>query len=135
MKLKNYENRFAFYILVLLFLISFLIFISYLIFNRHFCYKTYTGIVSNKSVVIMIENSEIKYFYQNATLINEAKKKKFTIKKIYKNILKKDKVNYTQVIIEFKLPKETKDNDVVGISLRKEKERLINIFKIITKEE
>ena len=135
MTLKNYEKRFALYISIILFFISFLIFISYLTFNKHFCYKNYTGIVSNKSTIVMIKNSEIKYFYQNATLINDAKKKKFTIRKVYKNILKKDKEKYSQIVIDFKLPKKVKDNDVLNISLRKKQERLINIFKIIWKEE
>lgn len=135
MKLKNYEKRLAIYISIILFFISFLIFVSYLLFNKHFCYENYTGVVSNKSTVVMIKNSEIKYFYQNATLINDAKKKKFTIRKVYRNILKKDNVNYSQIVIDFKLPEKVKDNDVLNISLRKKQERLINIFKIIWKEE
>ena len=135
MKLKNYENKFAFHIITILFLIFFLIFICYLIFNKHFCYITYTGVISNKDVIFMIKESDTKYFYHNPNLVNDSKIKKFTIKKIYKNILNKKNTKYNQIIVNFKFSKKYKDNDILNISLRKKKERHIDIFKIIWKEE
>ena len=135
MKLKNYECKTIFYIMSLVFLILFLIFICYLFFNKHFCYKTYTGIVSNKNVILMVKSKETKYFYQNATLLNDSKRKRFSIKKVYKNILTKDNIKYDQIIIDFKFSNKYKDNDALEISLRKEKEKYIDIFKIIWKGE
>ncbi len=83
----------------------------------------------------MVSSDQINYFYNNANLINDAKVKKFSIEKVHKNILKKDGQDYHEVIVKFNFSKKYKDNDVLNISLKKEKERLIDIFKIIWKEE
>ena len=135
MKTRNYENKFELYIFIILFLITFLSFIVFLFLNKHFVYKNFTGIVSNKEVIFMVKSSDTKYFYHNANLFHDSKKKKFTIKKVYKNILKKNNVNYYQIIINFKFSNKYKDNDALNISLKQKKERYIDIFKIIWKGE
>ena len=83
----------------------------------------------------MIQDSDTKYFYHNATLFSDSKEKKFTIKRIHKNILTKEKNKYHQIIINFKFSDKYKDNDALTISLREKKQRLIDIFKIIWKGE
>ena len=135
LKIRNYERKLLFYILTFLYLICFLVFVCFLIFNKYFTYITYEGVVSNKDVIFMVSDKELKYFYDNSTLLNDAKEKKFTISKVYKNILKKNNVQYHQIVVNFKFSSQYKDNDVLTVSLHKRKERLINIFKNIWKEE
>lgn len=135
MKLRKYEKTFALYLGILLFFICFVFFLLFLIFGRHFCYINFNGVVSNENVIFMVSSDQINYFYNNANLINDAKVKKFSIEKVHKNILKKDGQDYHEVIVKFNFSKKYKDNDVLNISLKKEKERLIDIFKIIWKEE
>ncbi len=135
MKLRNYESKFALYVLSFIFIVCFLIFIFFLILNKHFSYITYTGVVSSENVIFMVKESEAKYFYNNGVLLCDAKKKKFTIKKVYKNILTKKNTKYHQIIVNFNFSNKYKDNDALNISLKKKKESLISIFKTIWKEE
>ena len=135
LKTRNYEDKFLLSVFIIFFYLIFTALIIFLFFNKHFIYKNFTGVVSNKNVIFMVKDSDTKYFYHNATLFNDSKKRKFSISKVHKNILTKDNDKYHQIAINFKFSNNYKDNDALTISLRQKKERLIDIFKIIWKGE
>ena len=135
LKTRNYEDKFLLNIFIIFFYIIFISFVIFLFFNKHFVYKNFTGVVSNKNVIFMVKDNDVSFFYHNATLFSDSKKRKFTINTVHKNILTKDGDKYHQIVINFKFSNNYKDNDALTISLRQKKERLVDVFKIIWKGE
>lgn len=136
MKYKNYEKRFIYYVLVIIYSISFSLFIIFLFTYKHTTYINFTGVITGQNITLIIPDSEKKYFYQNNYLYCDNKKRKFTIKKINQNIMKRDKEKYHELFITFNYSKNKfKENDPIIISLAKQKERNINLFKYIWKED
>ena len=86
--------------------------------------------------LFIINNNEMNILYKNRYLYFNGKRIKFSIEKITKDVIKKDNNKYNEVLINFKFSKKKyKDNDVINISIRNEKEPIINMFKIIWKGE
>ena len=89
MNYKNYEKRFCLYFLIIMFFLSLIIFTIFLCFNKHYTYLQFTGVVHQKSVTLLIENTSKKYFYQNNSLYLNNHQKKFKILKHVPKILKR----------------------------------------------
>ena len=68
-----------------------------------------------------------KILYKNKYLYSNDKKIKYEI------IEEQDKIddNYNEILIKYNFNKEYKDKETISISVKKEKYKLIEIFKII----
>ena len=134
----NKYERFGIIIFLIIVLIVFeIVFIISIINNKNELYVSYSGIVmKNNRGLFIINNDDMNIIYKNRYLYFKGKKIKYSIEKITKNVIKKDNNKYNEVIIIFKFSKKKyKDNDVINISIRNEKEPIISMFKIIWKGE
>lgn len=134
----NKYERFGIIIFLIIVLIVFeIVFIISIINNKNELYVSYSGIVmKNNRGLFIINNDDMNIIYKNRYLYFKGKKIKYSIEKITKNVIKKDNNKYNEVIINFKFSKKKyKDNDVINISIRNEKEPIISMFKIIWKGE
>ena len=138
--LLNYSKyeRFSIIIFLIIILLIFEIIFIISIFNKkNELYISYSGVVMKSNLgVFIINNNEMNILYKNRYLYFNGKRIKYSIEKITKDVIKKDNSKYNEVVINFKFSKKKyKDNDVINISIRNEKEPIINMFKIIWKGE
>ena len=138
--LLNYSKyeRFSIIIFLIIVLVIFeIVFIISIINNKNELYVSYSGVVMKSNLgLFIINNNEMNILYKNRYLYFNGKRIKFSIEKITKDVIKKDNNKYNEVLINFKFSKKKyKDNDVINISIRNEKEPIINMFKIIWKGE
>lgn len=137
MNYSKYE-RFSIIIFLIIVLVIFeIVFIISIINNKNELYVSYSGVVMKSNLgLFIINNNEMNILYKNRYLYFNGKRIKFSIEKITKDVIKKDNNKYNEVLINFKFSKKKyKDNDVINISIRNEKEPIINMFKIIWKGE
>ena len=132
MKVKNYErNSFIYLILIILFIIE-LIGIVSLCTIKNYSYKKLSGIVISKNKIVLIINKkekDILYKNQKAYIDNYCRKYKIIDDK--GKLFSKGKNTYYEVIVDVEFSNEYKINDVIELSLKDKKNKLINIFKII----
>jgi len=138
--LLNYSKyeRFSIIIFFIIVLIVFeIIFIVSIIKNKNEIYVNYSGVVMKNNLgVFIINNDQMNIIYKNRYLYFNGKRTKYSIEKITKNVIKKDNKKYNEVVLNFKFSKNKyKDSDVIDISIRNNKEPIINMFKIIWKGE
>ena len=138
--LLNYSKyeRFSIIIFLIIVLVIFeIVFIISIINNKNELYVSYSGVVMKSNLgLFIINNNEMNILYKNRYLYFNGKRIKFSIEKITKDVIKKDNNKYNEVLINFKFfKKKYKDNDAINISIRNEKEPIINMFKIIWKGE
>ena len=138
--LLNYSKyeRFGIIIFFIILLVIFeIVFIVSIIRNKNELYVSYSGVVAKSNMgLFIINNNEMNILYKNRYLYFNGKRIKYSIEKITKDVIKKDNNKYNEVLINFKFfKKKYKDNDAINISIRNEKEPIINMFKIIWKGE
>ena len=138
--LLNYSKYEKFSIIIFLIIILFIfeiVFIISIINNKNELYVSYSGVVMKSNLgLFIINNNEMNILYKNRYLYFNGKRIKYSIEKITKDVIKKDNNKYNEILINFKFSKKKyKDNDVINISIRNEKEPIINMFKIIWKGE
>ena len=136
----NYSKYERFSIIIFLIIILFIfeiVFIISIINNKNELYVSYSGVVMKSNLgLFIINNNEMNILYKNRYLYFNGKRIKYSIEKITKDVIKKDNNKYNEILINFKFSKKKyKDNDVINISIRNEKEPIINMFKIIWKGE
>ena len=137
MNYSKYE-RFGLIIFLVIILIIFeIIFIISIVRCKNELYISYSGFVMKSNLgLFIINNEDMNVLYKNKYLYFNGKKISYSIEKITKDVIKKDNNKYNEVLINFKFSKKKyKDNDVINISVRNEKEPIINMFKIIWKGE
>lgn len=137
MNYSKYE-RFGLIIFLVIILIIFeIIFIISIVRCKNELYISYSGFVMKSNLgLFIINNEDMNVLYKNKFLYFNGKKISYSIEKITKDVIKKDNNKYNEVLINFKFSKKKyKDNDVINISVRNEKEPIINMFKIIWKGE
>ena len=133
----KYE-RFGLIIFFICILIVFEIaFIVSIIKNKNELYVSYSGVVMKSNLgLFIINDKEMNVLYKNRYLYFNGKRIKYSIERITKDVIKKDNNKYNEVLINFKFSKKKyKDNDVINISIRDDKEPIIKMFKIIWKGE
>ena len=138
--LLNYSKyeRFGLIIFLVIILIIFeIIFIISIVRCKNELYISYSGFVMKSNLgLFIINNEDMNVLYKTKFLYFNGKKISYSIEKITKDVIKKDNNKYNEVLINFKFSKKKyKDNDVINISVRNEKEPIINMFKIIWKGE
>ena len=138
--LLNYSKyeRFGLIIFLVIIIIIFeIIFIISIVRCKNELYISYSGFVMKSNLgLFIINNEDMNVLYKNKFLYFNGKKISYSIEKITKDVIKKDNNKYNEVLINFNFSKKKyKDNDVINISVRNEKEPIINMFKIIWKGE
>ncbi len=135
LKYKKYEKFSLSIFLVIVLIIFEIIFIINIIKNKNELYISYSGVVAKSNIGLFIVNDdEMNIIYKNRYLYFNGRKIKYSIEKITRNVIKKDNKKYNEVLINFQFSKKKyKDSDVISISIRNDKEPIINMFKIIWK--
>ena len=129
---KMYEKNKLIFIFSIFLICMIILFFLFLFKLKIVVYKNISGIVfSDNIVTFLVEDEELKLFYKNKVIYFKNKKKKFKLKKIDKNILKRNGVSYHYVYLEIVIPKNYKVNDVLNISVVETNIPCIKIFRII----
>ena len=133
---KNYEKDQLVITTSFIFIIVFLIFIFKLFNIRYRTYNLIDSIVINDNYLELIINSKnYKLLKSSKFVYIDDKKIKIEITSIERNVIKKNREKFHEVIIRLKVPKKYKDNDVVTLTIFDKKTEIINIFKSCWKEE
>ena len=128
MIVKNYEKRFLIIFGIILLYLTEIIFFSFLFYHKEYDYIKFNGIVKKQDLlIVMIEDYELKYFYQSRYMYINDDEFKFKIKQVDKNILIKNKIKYHYLIIKYDMNDNLIENDIVEFNLKKEKRRCIEM--------
>lgn len=136
MKLKRYEKKKTIFFcsLVLFFLI--LLFLFYLFYTKTNKYRLINGVVRKDNLAeLIVSDTEYKRLSKTRYIYVDGKKKKYKIDNIIFNVLKRDKIKFHSVLINFKIDGEYKVNDNIEVVFSDEKVSLISMFKVIWKGE
>ena len=129
MRVRNYEKKeLIVFLIIISFIIEFIFFISLIIIKEDKYLKISSVVVKDNIVLIMVNKKERKVLYDNKVLFCNDKKIKYKILEDRGVVLKK---KYYEILIEFKFPKKKKTNDLLELVIKKERIRLIEIFKTI----
>lgn len=132
MKTRKYEKFSLVLFLCLFVLFLEFIFILFLFNNKEYKYDQYTGVVVKDNLMtIIIPKEKRKILYKNRYLYHNDKKIKYKIIEEKKNLYKNNGKQYHELLIDFRFDKKYRTSDVVTISIKKEKYRLIEMFKLI----
>ena len=133
MKRKNYENFSKIGgIIFLLFLIS-MIFFLWIYQKKIPVFQIYTGLVLKENRVrFFVDDKTLQKFMSTNYLYYEDKKEIYKVEEIVKDIIKRKK-NYHEITISFKEKKLPGDS--IQISIFMKKIRIIEIFKLIRRNE
>lgn len=130
MKKKKYEKTFSLFLGVFFLLVFELIFLFFLFQKKIQTYKKIQGVVSNNSIILVLNYQDRKKIYSNSFLYVDGKKKYYKIENDLGIILQKDGEDYYQIgIVWDKM--NYKNNDSITMSIKDKKIRLIEIFQII----
>ena len=132
-KRKNYENFSKIGgIIFLLFLIS-MIFFLWIYQKKIPVFQIYTGLVLKENRVrFFVDDKTLQKFMSTNYLYYEDKKEIYKVEEIVKDIIKRKK-NYHEITISFKEKKLPGDS--IQISIFMKKIRIIEIFKLIRRNE
>lgn len=130
MKYKDYEK---FYLVRFFILLLMVLFFGIFIFSITWAsikeYSLLSGVAtSSKQVMVVVDSKEISWFYRNVYVMIDGEKKKFSIDRVNKNILKKKEKNYHQVFLNIDISEKYQVNDTVMISFYPKTVSLWSIF-------
>lgn len=132
MKIRNYEKTKLLKLGIIFIFILEILFIIYLINKKIYSYNRISTIVQSKNIVVtIVSKEERKILYNNSILFYKDKKIKYKIIKDNGIIMERNNKEYYEILLEFKFDKNYKTNDTLIITLRKNKRKLIEIFKLI----
>lgn len=131
--LKNRYEKNEFITIISIVLMIFILFFGWFLFNKKICiYKRFSGVVYKENVIeLLLNEKELKLFYKNTNMFIDDKLVKIKIRKVEKDVLKREGVYYNQVFLDIRTSDMYKVNDVIELSVMEKKISLINIFKII----
>ena len=125
MKTKNYEKEDLITFITIVFVVLEIVGIFILSRRKGPNYYKLSGIVSNNNAVTIIadkkegkllESNQIIYLKENRGVL-----------------LKKNNKKYYEILIDIKLPKKIKSTDIVNLSVKKNKENVLEILKNVWK--
>ncbi|MBQ3422877.1 MAG: hypothetical protein IJH34_14755 [Romboutsia sp.] len=131
---KKYQDETIFVIVVVVFiLITILLLTATKIKYDH--YKSLIGSMYNIDMIkLIVDDNELALINKSRYLYLKNHKQKYKRISVTRNVLKKEKHNYHEIIIKTKLPKRIKTSDYVTISFFEEKESIYELIKKIWKE-
>lgn len=120
----------------LLFFLALIGFISYAYRSYYKNYQICSAvIVDYDTLEFMVEDSLYRKLNKNKIIFLDGKNYKIKIKKVVRNILKKNKKLYHQICIQVSLPKKYSLLEVISIAIYDDRCSLITIFKACLKGE
>lgn len=132
MKIKNYEKKSFIMFLTFILIILEISFVVFLIIYKDYKYAKLNGIVVKDNLVILIVNeTERKTVYSNSHFLLNSKKIKYEIIEDRGKTIKKDGEDYNELLVKIKFDKNYKVNDIISLTIRTEKKRLIEMFTTI----
>ena len=132
MKVKNYEKTSFIYLTIIILFIIEIIGIIILCTIKIYSYKKMSGIVISKNrIVLMLNQKDKKSIYKNQNAYIDNYCRKYEIVENRGKLFSKGKNDYYEIILDVKFSDKYKPNDVVELSLKDKKYKLIKIFKII----
>ena len=132
MKVRNYEKKILISIFIILLIILEIVFLIFLYNTKIYNYELLNGVVIKDDLVLLIvSEKENNLLNKNSYLYLNSKKIKYKVFEDRGFVLKRDNEKYKEVILEFKFNKKYKTNDSLQIILKKDKKRIIEIFKFI----
>lgn len=96
-------------------------------------YENFQAVVRKDDVVtLVVDQKQLMLFRKNEYMYVNDRRVKFSVIKTLRNVLERKKIKYHEIYIKFSFDNK-KENDVIDISVEKEKIRGIEIFKVIMK--
>lgn len=132
MRIKKYEkNSFVLFICFIIFIFELIFFI--LIYERkEYKYEKITTTVVKKNLVLIVVSKDTKQIlYKNKYLYLNDKKKKYAIVEERESVIRQGRKKYYELLISYKFDKNYKSSDIMSVSVKNEKYRMIEIFKLI----
>ena len=132
MKKTSYEKTTIIYFLVFITYVLEITSVILLCINKIYSYQKLSGIVINKNhILIMADGYERKLLYQTKKIYIDNQNITFEIVEDKKTTLTSNKKEYSEIIMKVKYQNDYKENDVITLSIKNKKYRLIEMFKII----
>lgn len=134
MRIHNYEKKnIVLYISVILLILEIILFI-YLKRTKEFQYEKITGYIISKNEILITPTKRIrKMLYKNKKIYIKDHLLSYEIKEDKGVLLESNNKRYYELIIKAKIP--SNNNQIIEISIKKEKKDIITIFKSVWKEE
>lgn len=132
MKIKKYEQQFFVIFACVLIIILEIIFLITIYKYKEYKYEKLTAtVIKDNLVVLVISSNTKKVLYKNKYLYLNDKKINYKIIEEKQSVIKNGKEKYYEVLINYKFDKQYKTSDIMFVSIKKEKYRIIEIFKLI----
>lgn len=133
MRLKKYERKGTIFLAVFLLTVAEILFFVWLCVQKIAVYENFQAVVRKDDVVtLVVDQKQLMLFRKNEYMYVNDRRVKFSVIKTLRNVLERKKIKYHEIYIKFSFDNK-KENDVIDISVEKEKIRGIEIFKIIMK--
>lgn len=127
---KNYEKYYLTIVLTILLLLTEFCLLSFSLQKRIIIYRSLTStVITHDLIEVVMDDKDLKALYKNKYLYYNNKKYPIKIEKITRNILQRNNNYYHYVILDLKLPKKVKVNDVIKFNLEDYKISLVDMFK------
>lgn len=118
---------------VFLLTVAEILFFVWLCVQKIAVYENFQAVVRKDDVVtLVVDQKQLMLFRKNEYMYVNDRRVKFSVIKTLRNVLERKKIKYHEIYIKFSFDNK-KENDVIDISVEKEKIRGIEIFKIIMK--
>lgn len=132
MKVKKYESFTLVLFMSVFIIIIEIIFVAYLISTKEYKYDKIDGVVVKDNLIdVIISKEQRNVMYKNNYLYMNDKRIRYSIEEERTNTYKHNGKNYYELIISYKFDKKHKSSDIISISIKKEKYRFIEIFRLI----
>ena len=133
MRLKKYERKGTIFLAVFLLTVVEILFFVLLYVQKMAVYENFQAVVRKDDVVtLVVDQEQLMLFRKNEYMYVNDRRVKFSVIKTLRNVLERKKIKYHEIYIKFSFDNK-KENDVIDISIEKEKIRGIEIFKVIMK--
>ena len=120
--MRNYKKYSTIFIISFIEVLSFILFIFNLFINKYQDFKNLNGIfIEENRVSFIVDTTTFKRLRKNKFIYYNGKKKKLKILDITKNIYKKEKKAYHQILVEIPGIKNAKNLNISMYKNRKSK--------------
>lgn len=132
MRQHNYEKKELVVCIYILLMIVEIVCLMILFHIKQLDYQKVTGFYTNPNrITVIVSKKDKKLLYDNSTCYIMNQKRKYKIEEDKGIILKKDDKNYYELLLNVKTPNNKKRQDIIEITIPKEKKTLWNFIKRI----
>ncbi len=135
MKYKDYENFLSVHFILVVYLVLIAVIMSSLFRLRYVkVYQPLSGVVmSSNQVMVVVTSKELSWLYHNKQFLIDGARQKYSIERVDKNVLRRAKKNYHQVILNLSVSNNYQANDVVTLGVYQESKSFWSLFFSIWK--